>query len=628
MSQWPENGSSNSSSKGDVIQIIGLTDVGRVRQNNEDNFLIADLGGKNVPESAQFSRFPITDRGTLLLVSDGMGGRNAGEVASQVAVDVFRSELVTRDVKQVSCELLAEIAKKANWTIWSRSQRNPSEQGMGATLTALLVENNKAHIVQIGDSRAYIVRNGHIFRLTKDQSMVQTLIDSGIIQPEEAETHPYRHVILQSLGAEPTVYPVTSTIDLYNGDHLLLCSDGLSNMLNDENLQKIIVNTANINEGCHTLLKAANNQGGKDNITLILASLEYQESAQSVDMSSAVPVHKKVSTAKLPPLPPTPPSMNYSEVEEEEEEDSQPIEVSYQPTPKVPVPKPVVAEVSEAPIDSSKFERILLVSSQPENLASLEKVLKRNYRIIIAHDGEEGLAKAITEHPRLIISSVETNKITGIGLCITLKANERFRNIPLILISREYTDKKHIIEGLSTGADEYLILPIDERELMLRVRSRMEHATMLASLRYESALNEASSLQMQMEMETLAKTRQDIFQSVLDASSDGILIMDTAGWITAVNDTFVKFHKVQSDNIITYGYRALLRKVQHVYDSPEQQLQRFIELINNPEMAAEDEIKARSDKRGIIKIKRYSAPIRDDSGKVYGRFFVYRNLIM
>ena len=303
MSQWLENGSSNPPPLGDVIQIIGLTDVGRVRQNNEDNFLIADLAVKSVPEAAQFSQFSITDRGTLLLVSDGMGGRNAGEVASQVAVDVFRSELVTRDVKQVSCELLAEVAKKANWTIWSRSQRNPSEQGMGATLTALLVENNKAHIVQIGDSRAYIVRNNHIFRLTKDQSMVQTLIDSGIIQPEEAETHPYRHVILQSLGAEPTVYPVTSTIDLYNGDCLLLCSDGLSNMLNDESLQKIIVNTANINEGCHTLLKAANNQGGKDNITLILASLSIKSRHRAWICLAGCPSIKKFLRRNYPPYP-------------------------------------------------------------------------------------------------------------------------------------------------------------------------------------------------------------------------------------------------------------------------------------------------------------------------------------
>jgi serine/threonine protein phosphatase PrpC len=276
MAEWKERKSTASESASNV-QVIGRTDVGRVRHNNEDNFIIADLSAKAVNEPAQLAKYPISDRGTLLLVSDGMGGRNAGEVASQIVVEVFCNELLNRDAKQAGCEVLAEVTKKANWAIWSRSQRNAAEQGMGATLTALLIEANKAHIVQVGDSRAYVVRNGKIYRLTKDQSMVQTLIDSGIIQPEEAETHPYRHVILQSLGAEPTVYPVTSTIDLYSGDSLLLCSDGLSNMLKDETMQDLILETPDLEASCQLLLESANARGGKDNITLILAALEYRE---------------------------------------------------------------------------------------------------------------------------------------------------------------------------------------------------------------------------------------------------------------------------------------------------------------------------------------------------------------
>lgn len=623
-----------SSSEGNIIQVIGLTDVGRVRQNNEDNFLIADLNIKHVPEASQFAQFNISDRGTLLLVSDGMGGRNAGEVASQITVEVFQNELINREYKQIGAEVLAEITKKANWAIWSRSQRNAHEQGMGATLTALLIENNRAHIVQVGDSRAYVVRNGQIFRLTKDQSMVQTLIDSGIIQPEEAETHPYRHVILQSLGAEPTVYPVTSTIDLYDEDCLLVCSDGLSGMLRDELMQELIINSVNIEAGCRSLLDAANAHGGKDNITLILAALEYsQEYAESKTAETEVGVTTQqdfgsntysylTPTSKLPPLPPS-------------ISQSLDLEIPQTPSESTSVSSPEVAETPSTPTINPAFvpntgtrERVLILDANHEDLLSLEFMLKPYYDVITAIDGEEGLAKAITEHPRLIIAMVELPKITGMGVCITLRANPRFRNIPIILLSREYTHKKHVIEGLENGADEYLIMPVDEKEILLRIKPRIERAKQMDILRYESAVNEANSLQLQMEMDALAKTRQDIFQNVLDAASDGILIMDTAGWVTAINETFVLFHKVQTENVVGFGYRALLKKIQHLYENPEQQLQRFNELINNPELVVEDEVKPRVERRGSAKIKRYSSPVRDESGKVYGRLFVFRNLIL
>jgi PPM family protein phosphatase len=625
MTQWGET-QPNGSPGGNIVHVVGLTDVGRVRQNNEDNFLIADLNIKYIPKASQLSQFAISDRGTLLLVSDGMGGRNAGEVASQVTVEVFQNELLNREYKQLGAEVLAEITKKANWAIWSRSQRNPQEQGMGATLTALLIENNHAHIVQVGDSRAYVVRNGHIFRLTKDQSMVQTLIDSGIIQPEEAETHPYRHVILQSLGAEPTVYPVTSTIDLYDGDQLLVCSDGLSGMLRDELMQELIMNAPTVEDGCRTLLDAANAHGGKDNITLILASLEYgQEFAESQPVETAAVTEPDFArtysyltpTSKLPPSPGVTAEFDSSSAPALSE-------------------KEITAEVEQAPqVDLSTIyapntgtkERVLVLCASHEDLLSFEFMLKPYYEVITAIDGEEGLAKAITEQPRLIIAMVELPKITGMGVCITLRGNPRFRSIPIILISSEYSQKKHIIEGLENGADDYLIMPVDEKEVLLRMKPRIERAKQMDTLRYESAVNEANSLQLQMEMDTLAKTRQDIFQNVLDAVSDGILIMDTAGWVTAVNETFVSYHKVQLDNVVGFGYRALLKKIQHIYENPDQQLQRFIELINNPDMVVEDEIKTRLEKRGTNKIKRYSSPVRDESGKIYGRLFVFRNLI-
>ncbi len=638
MTEWAEN-QANKLSGGNIVEVIGLTDIGRVRQNNEDNFLVADLNVKCIPESSQYSKFAISDRGTLLLVSDGMGGRNAGEVASQIAVEVFQNELLNREYKQIGAEVLAEITKKANWAIWSRAQRNPQEQGMGATLTALLVENDRAHIVQVGDSRAYVIRNGHIFRLTKDQSMVQTLIDSGIIQPDEAETHPYRHVILQSLGAEPTVYPVTSTIDLYDGDCLLVCSDGLSGMLKDELLQNLILNSPNIETGSRSLIDAANAHGGKDNITLILASLEYSQ--QFTDSGS---LETGTTTAEidfgnrtysyLTPTSKLPTTSGTSlQGEHELSTATLPYAQITQKTAPLTIQPPSPPCESQTPVaafmpNTGTRERVLILCANHESLLSLEFMLKPYYEVITAIDGEEGLAKAITEQPRLIVAMVELPKITGMGVCITLRGNPRFRNIPIILISAEYIQKKHIIEGLENGADEYLVMPVDEKEMLLRVKPRIERAKQMDTLRYESAVNEANSLQLQMEMEILAKTRQEIFQNVLDVASDGILIMDTAGWVTAVNETFINFHKVQSDNIVGFGYRALLKKIQHLYENSEQQLQRFIELINSPELVAEDEVKVRLEKRGSTKIKRYSAPVRDESGKVYGRLFIFRSLVV
>ncbi len=307
-------------------------------------------------------------------------------------------------------------------------------------------------------------------------------------------------------------------------------------------------------------------------------------------------------------------------------EDLEQVETPLPTPPPLPLPPPLTEAEAKEPIAVGAKERLLLIHSEAESRNNFEFILKPFYELITASDGEEGLAKAITEHPRLIIASVESAKITGINLCQALKGNERFRNIPVILISDKYAEKSNIIEGLTTGADDYMVFPIDERELLLRVKPHIERAKLLEKLRYESALNEASNIQLHTEMEAVAKTRQDIFQNVLDGSSDGILIMDPAGWVTAVNETFIKFHRVTTENIVGFGYRALLKKIQHMYENPERQLQRFTELINNPDIIADETLKTRSDKRDKVRI--FSAPVRDESGKVYGRFFVFRNLII
>ncbi|MCS6884711.1 MAG: Stp1/IreP family PP2C-type Ser/Thr phosphatase [Acidobacteriota bacterium] len=584
----------------DLIQVAGNTDVGRVRDNNEDNLLVVDLTTKVEPPLGRLCQFVLQERGVLLLVSDGMGGRNAGEVASRIVVETFRSEITKPDNKLSGCELLAEIAKKANLAVWTRAQKNPDEQGMGATLTAMLIQGDKAHIVQIGDSRAYVVRSETIFQLTKDQSMVQTLIDANIIRPEEAETHPYRHVILQSLGAEPTVYPVTSTIDLYDGDYLLLCSDGLSNMIKDQQLEELILAAPDIESGCKGLIDIANYHGGKDNITCILAVVEY-----------GVPVERANSGFLQGGLVP-----EISTAARVEKVDTTFPALVRPSGPDVKMPEPEATR-----------ERILLIDGDPYRRESLEEVLRGYYELLTASDGEEGLAKAITENPRLIIAVTELPKITGIAMCQALKANERFRNVPVVLISNSHTDRSKVIESLSSGADECLVFPLDERELLLKLRSHVHKVRLLEKLRYEQAYLEAENQNLCNELEAAEKARQKIFQTIIDSSSDGILILDNAGWVTAVNATFEHFHKVKRDQIVGFGYRAVLKKIQRFYEQPEKQLMRFTELINNPKLTVEDEIRVWNDRGMSIRTKRYSAPILDDEGNTFGRYFIFRNLI-
>jgi CheY-like chemotaxis protein len=406
-------------------------------------------------------------------------------------------------------------------------------------------------------------------------------------------------------------------------------------MVKDALIEDLILLAPDIEGGCRNLLDTANANGGKDNITLILAALHYTDSKESAesDVDRRTQYYFTLTNGLMPPVGFQP----HIEGETGElvtqklpalEEQSLPERID---TP-FSTPVPTVSEFPALPpvptVTITSKDRLLIVDSDSQRLPSFEAMLSPYYEVLTATDGEEGLAKAITESPRLVIASVELAKIGGVSICQALKANERFRHIPIVLISRDYTDKEHIIQGLSTGADEYLTLPIDERELLLRVKPHIEKTKLLESLRYDSAVNEATSIQLHQEMETVAKARQDIFQNILDVSSDGVLILDPAGWVTAVNRTFETFHRINREQVIGFGYRALLKKIQFLYENGDRQLQRFIELINNPEMIVDDEVKVRNEKQMVIKIHRYSAPVRDDSGGIYGRFFIFRNLIM
>jgi len=290
-----------------IVELYAKSDVGRVRRGNEDNFLVLDLtteqtwsGADGATPPEKLTRFTLGDKGLVLVVSDGMGGALAGDVASRMAVDSVREMLLGTEGEEPCdpqldlVECLKNATHYANLAIHQKSQEDSRCAGMGATFTGAAIRDGNLDLVQVGDSRGYVIRKDHIRLATKDQSLVQQLVDVGQISESEAETHMFRNVILQALGAQSEVAPVTGRIHLRQGDVLLLCSDGLSGKLRAEDIQQIVVNSQDdLAKACDGLIEEANNRGGEDNITVVLARF------QGDDLEA--PATDRI-TIELPPL--------------------------------------------------------------------------------------------------------------------------------------------------------------------------------------------------------------------------------------------------------------------------------------------------------------------------------------
>ncbi|HEU4712614.1 MAG TPA: PP2C family serine/threonine-protein phosphatase [Pyrinomonadaceae bacterium] len=290
-----------------IVELFAKTDVGRVRRGNEDNFLVLDLsseqtwtGADGATPPAKLTRFDLGKKGLVLVVSDGMGGALAGDVASRMAVDSVK-DVLTGGKGNTDCdpeldlvECLKNATIYANLEIHKKSQEDARCAGMGATFTGAAVRGDSLDLVQVGDSRGYIIRKDHIRLATKDQSLVQQLVDVGQISESEAETHMFRNVILQALGAQSEVTPVTGRIRLRQGDLVLLCSDGLSGKLRSEDIQQIVVNSqGDLSKACDALIEEANNRGGEDNITVVIARFDGED--------LEAPATERI-TIELPPL--------------------------------------------------------------------------------------------------------------------------------------------------------------------------------------------------------------------------------------------------------------------------------------------------------------------------------------
>lgn len=240
------------------MQSWGLTDPGCVRKQNQDAYQIEKLDRTT----------------TLCVVCDGMGGAKSGNIASSLAVDVFVEEVRQSwkprlDQNQID-QILRSAVKLANFTVFDQSQQFPEFDGMGTTLVAVLVHGKKATVVNVGDSRAYGIDATGIRQITKDHSLVQMMVDRGDLTAEVAKSYPGKNFITRAIGTEPTILCDLFHLDVAKGDFFLLCSDGLSNVMDDQEILFEVVHGVNKAHCCKRLLNIAKNRGAPDNVTSVL----------------------------------------------------------------------------------------------------------------------------------------------------------------------------------------------------------------------------------------------------------------------------------------------------------------------------------------------------------------------
>jgi protein phosphatase len=257
-----------------VVEHEGLTDVGRQRDANEDSYVLAD---------------------PVFVVADGMGGAQAGEVASRTAAEVFQEAHEGGGTPE---EQLSRLTREANRRIYELSRRDATRRGMGTTLTAAMLTEGGVSVGHVGDSRAYRLRGASLTQLTHDHSLVAELQRSGQLTAEAAEHHPQKSIITRALGPESDVEVDAHTHAARDGDVYLLCSDGLTGMISDDEVEAILRGSQTLREGAEALVRAANQSGGRDNITVVLFRVadDGGAPAEHDSLSSGETIHQGLTT--------------------------------------------------------------------------------------------------------------------------------------------------------------------------------------------------------------------------------------------------------------------------------------------------------------------------------------------
>jgi len=252
------------------MKLFGRTDVGQIREHNEDNFLVADLCRKSRSLLEADRELALGPEGTILGVCDGMGGAAAGEVASQLAVDIIFERMAACARPRSRDEFafrLVQAVESAGMRIFTEAKVDRARRGMGTTATIAGLVDDHLFLAQVGDSRGYVLRGDRLVQVTRDQSLVNQLIEAGQLTEAEAETFEHNNIILQALGTADTVQVDLTYVVLRRGDTLMLCSDGLSGMVRFDEIREILLTIPDPLEACRELTDRANQAGGHDNIT-------------------------------------------------------------------------------------------------------------------------------------------------------------------------------------------------------------------------------------------------------------------------------------------------------------------------------------------------------------------------
>ena len=263
-----------------IVHVFGRTDVGRTREHNEDAFVVVDLTTNDASLQPSVRQHRLGPRGSLFMVADGMGGAAAGEIASQMATEIVLKEFREHwlPLQDLTTDAFARVLKRAvqnaNQQIHGYASSHQEFRGMGTTATIAGLLADTLYLAQVGDSRGYLVRAGVAKQITKDQSLMQKLIEAGELTEEEAAQSERRNIILQALGPEPAIKVDLTHQKVRRGDTLVLCSDGLSGQVARDEIARIVTEEKDLVQACRRLIDMANNAGGPDNITVIIARFD------------------------------------------------------------------------------------------------------------------------------------------------------------------------------------------------------------------------------------------------------------------------------------------------------------------------------------------------------------------